>query len=44
MVCRDVRGGSHEIPQLTLTTPEEKRLYEIGESERYRLFVSRLAL
>lgn len=33
MVCRDVRGGSYEAPQLTLTTPEEKKLYEIGKGE-----------
>jgi len=31
MVCRDVRGGSYEVPQLILSTPEEKKLYEIGE-------------
>jgi hypothetical protein len=31
MVCRDVRGGSYEIPQLILSTPEEKKLYEIGK-------------
>jgi hypothetical protein len=31
MVCRDVRGGSYEVPQLTLATPEEKKLYEIGK-------------
>ena len=36
MVCRDVRGGSYEVPQLTLTTPEEKKLYEIGKGERHR--------
>jgi acyl-coenzyme A thioesterase 9 len=34
MVCRDVRGGSYEVPQLTLTTPEEKKLYEIGKGVR----------
>jgi len=36
MVCRDVRGGSYEVPQLTLATPEEKKLYEIGKGARYR--------
>ena len=34
MVCRDVRGGSYEVPQLILSTPEEKRLYEIGEGRQ----------
>lgn len=33
MVCRDVRGGSYEVPQLTLETAEEKKLYEIGKGE-----------
>ena len=36
MVCRDVRGGSHEVPQLTLATPEEKKLYEIGKGGHHR--------
>jgi acyl-coenzyme A thioesterase 9 len=36
MVCRDVRGGSYEVPQLTLATPEEKKLYEIGKGVQYR--------
>ena len=31
MVCRDVRGGSYDVPQLLLSTPEEKKLYEIGK-------------
>jgi len=34
MVCRDVRGGPYEVPQLTLETPEEKRLHEIGKGFR----------
>jgi len=38
MVCRDVRGGSYEVPQLMLSTPEEKKLYEIGEG-RHHSFV-----
>lgn len=36
MVCRDVRGGSHEVPQLTLATPEERTLFEIGKGFRDR--------
>ena len=35
MVCRDVRGGSYEVPQLILSTPEEKKLYEIGKGGCY---------
>ncbi|KAF9784706.1 Thioesterase/thiol ester dehydrase-isomerase [Thelephora terrestris] len=45
MVCRDVRGGSYEVPQLTLATPEEKELYEIGKGFRdKRQMESRTAL
>lgn len=34
MVCRDVRGGSYDVPQLLLSTPEEEKLYEIGKGWR----------
>ncbi|KAF9644432.1 thioesterase thiol ester dehydrase-isomerase [Thelephora ganbajun] len=45
MVCRGVRGGSYEVPQLTLATPEEKNLYEIGKGFREkRQMESRTAL
>lgn len=45
MVCRDVCGGSYEVPQLILATPEEKKLYEIGKGFREkRQMESRTAL
>lgn len=37
MVCRDVRGGSYEVPQLILSTPEEKKLDEIGKGWHHSL-------
>jgi hypothetical protein len=42
MVCRDVRGGSYEVPQLILSTPEEKELYEIGKGLRHGFVCLRL--
>jgi hypothetical protein len=44
MVCRDVRGGSYEVPQLTLATPEEKELYEIGKGLHCRFICPLLGL